>query len=38
MSHHIPDDLSPFYKCEQAYRRLWFKMKEEKIAVTDPVI
>lgn len=36
--HHVPDEMSLFHRCETAYRKLWFKLHEEKIDVQEPVL
>jgi ATP-dependent helicase/nuclease subunit B len=36
--HLIPDEMSLFHRCEQAYRRLWFTMQEESVEVSAPVL
>ena len=36
--HHNPDEMSLFHRCEETYRRLWFTLSEEKIAIEEPVL
>jgi len=36
--HHIPADTSLFHRGQQAYRRLWFTLQENGIAVESPVL
>ena len=36
--HHVPDEMSPFHRCEQAYRKLWFTLQEEGVEVLEPAL
>jgi ATP-dependent helicase/nuclease subunit B len=36
--HHAPNDTSLCYRGEQAYRRLWFALREKGVEMSEPVV
>jgi ATP-dependent helicase/nuclease subunit B len=35
---HNPDEMGLFHRCEETYRRLWFNLNNEKIAIENPIL